>query len=145
MGRYVNPGNEGFASIVADEYVDKTGLITLFDSTLNTQRKLVMVSRPRRFGKSFAAQSLVAFYSREADSRALFEERKVARTDGWDVNLNKYKYRPVLITQSVEELITKTMDSNFVPITDDRGMFIGIVTRRSIIKHYYEKNILPQE
>ena len=62
-----------------------------------------------------------------------------------DVNLNKYKYRPVLITQSVEELITKTMDSNFVPITDDRGMFIGIVTRRSIIKHYYEKNILPQE
>ena len=51
----------------------------------------------------------------------------------------------VLITQSVEELITKTMDSNFVPITDDRGMFIGIVTRRSIIKHYYEKNILPQE
>ena len=61
------------------------------------------------------------------------------------LNLNKYKYRPVLITQSVEELITKTMDSNFVPITDDRGMFIGIVTRRSIIKHYYEKNILPQE
>ena len=62
-----------------------------------------------------------------------------------DVNLNKYKYRPVLITQSVEELINKTMDSNFVPITDDRGMFIGIVTRRSIIKHYYEKNILPPE
>ena len=62
-----------------------------------------------------------------------------------DVNLNKYKYKPVLITQSVEELITRTMDSNFVPITDDRGMFIGIVTRRSIIKHYYEKNILPQE
>jgi CBS-domain-containing membrane protein len=61
------------------------------------------------------------------------------------VNLNKYKYKPVLITQSVEELITRTMDSNFVPITDDRGMFIGIVTRRSIIKHYYEKNILPQE
>ena len=62
-----------------------------------------------------------------------------------DVNLNKYKYKPVLITASVEDLITKTMDSNFVPITDDRGMFIGIVTRRSIIKHYYEKNILPQE
>jgi CBS domain-containing protein len=37
------------------------------------------------------------------------------------------------------------METNFVPITDDRGIFIGIVTRRSIIKHYYEKNILPQE
>ena len=62
-----------------------------------------------------------------------------------DVELNKYKYKPVSINSSVEDLVVKTMDSNFVPITDDRGMFIGIVTRRSIIKHYYEKNILPQE
>ena len=29
-GSYVNPGNEGFAGIVADEYVDKTELISLF-------------------------------------------------------------------------------------------------------------------
>jgi len=62
-----------------------------------------------------------------------------------DIELNKYKYKPFPINASVEDLITKTMDSNFVPITDDRGMFIGIVTRRSIIKHYYEKNILPKE
>jgi hypothetical protein len=90
MGRYVNPGNEGFASIVADEYVDKTGLIGLFDSTLNTTRGLVMVSRPRRFGKSFAAQSVTAFYSCGADSRALFEGLEVSRREGWDENLNKY-------------------------------------------------------
>ena len=62
-----------------------------------------------------------------------------------DIELNKYKYKPFPINASVEDLITKTMDSNYVPITDDSGMFIGIVTRRSIIKHYYEKNILPQE
>ena len=62
-----------------------------------------------------------------------------------DIELNKYKYKPFPINASVEDLITKTMDSNFVPITDDRGMLIGIVTRRSIIKHYYEKNILPKE
>ena len=36
MGRYVNPGNEGFQQILSRRYVDKTGLITLFDSTLNT-------------------------------------------------------------------------------------------------------------
>ena len=62
-----------------------------------------------------------------------------------DIELNNYKYKPFPINASVEDLITKTMYSNFVPITDDRGMFIGIVTRRSIIKHYYEKNILPKE
>ena len=62
-----------------------------------------------------------------------------------DVELNKFKNQPVSISSSIEDLIIRSMASNFVPIIDDRGMFIGIVTRRSIIKHYYEKNILPQE
>jgi hypothetical protein len=90
MGRYVNPGNEGFGQVVRGKYVDKTGLISLFDSTLETSEKLVMVSRPRRFGKSYAAQSISAFYSCGCDSRALFEGRKVSRSEGWDRNLNKY-------------------------------------------------------
>ena len=90
MGRYVNPGNEGFTRILEGEYVDKTGLVSLFDSTLNTARGLVMVSRPRRFGKSFAAQSIVAFYSRGCDSRALFEGLEVSRREGWDEHLNAY-------------------------------------------------------
>ena len=90
MGRYVNPSNEGFARIADEEYVDKTGLISLFDATLNTTRGLVMVSRPRRFGKSYAAQSVVAFYSCGADSRALFEGLEVSRREGWDQNLNAY-------------------------------------------------------
>ena len=54
MGTYVTPGNGGFAEVLRSKYVDKTGLITLFDSTLESADKLVMVSRPRRFGKSFA-------------------------------------------------------------------------------------------
>ncbi len=90
MGRYVNPGNEGFARIAGDEYVDKTGLVSLFDSALNTTRGLVMVSRPRRFGKSYAAQAVAAFYSRGCDSRALFEGLEVSRRDGWDEHLNQY-------------------------------------------------------
>ncbi len=90
VGRYVNPGNEGFEQVVRAKYVDKTGLITLFDSTVETSEKLVMVSRPRRFGKSYAAQSIVAFYSVGCDSRALFERLEVSRRDGWDEHLNEY-------------------------------------------------------
>lgn len=90
MGRYVNPGNDGFQQILSGRYVDKTGLITLFDSTLETSDKLVMVSRPRRFGKSFAAQSVAAFYSCGCDSRTLFEGLEVSRHEGWDEHLNKY-------------------------------------------------------
>ena len=55
MGTHLNPGNAGFAGIVSDEYVDKTGLITLVDRVIGTPRKLVCVTRPRRFGKTFAA------------------------------------------------------------------------------------------
>lgn len=58
---------------------------------------------------------------------------------------NERKNPPVTISASIENLIIRAMETNFVPITDDRGMFIGIVTRRSIIKHFYEKNIFPQE
>lgn len=91
MGRYVNPGNEGFAGVVKGKYVDKTGLIRLFDSTLGlADKKLVMVSRPRRFGKSYAAHALVAFYSYGCDSRMLFEGFEVAQHDGWDAHLNQY-------------------------------------------------------
>lgn len=90
MGTYVNPGNEGFARILRSKYVDKTGLIALFDETIDSAQGLVMVSRPRRFGKSFAAHSLVAFYSCGCDSRALFEGLEVSRREDWDERLNAY-------------------------------------------------------
>ena len=61
MGTFVNPGNIGFYRILQDRYVDKTGLISLVNEVLNTPRGMVCVTRPRRFGKSFAAQSLVAY------------------------------------------------------------------------------------
>ena len=89
MGRFVNPSNEGFATILRSEYVDKTGLVRLFDQTLDSMDKLVLVSRPRRFGKSYAAQSIVAFYSCGCDSRGLFEGLEVSRHPGWDANLNR--------------------------------------------------------
>ena len=58
LGTYLNPGNGGFAEIRNSAYVDKTELISLINWTLNTRQKLTCVSRPRRFGKSYAAQML---------------------------------------------------------------------------------------
>ena len=91
MGMYVNPGNEGFAGIVsAGDYVDKTGLIVLVNGAVGTSRKLVCVTRPRRFGKTFAAESLVAYYSCGCDSRTLFEGRAIARDQSFERHLNAY-------------------------------------------------------
>ena len=78
MGNYINPGNDGFKNIIAGKYVDKTELIDLLNRTLNTSDKLTCVSRPRRFGKSFSAKMLAAYYDKSCDSRELFSGLKVA-------------------------------------------------------------------
>ena len=62
MGTYLNLGNTGFEMIRNSLYVDKSELISFINSTINTAYKLTCVSRPRRFGKSFAAKMLCAYY-----------------------------------------------------------------------------------
>ena len=61
MGRYLNPGMESFEKSVNSEiYVDKTGLVGYTNRVMNTVQGYVCVSRPRRFGKSMAANMLTA-------------------------------------------------------------------------------------
>ena len=45
-------------------------------------------------------------------------------------------YRPVSVSTDMNDLLQKALDQNFVPVVDDRGTFIGIVTRRSILAQY---------
>ena len=42
----------------------------------------------------------------------------------------------VRIDVTLDELLEWAQNQNFVPVTDDRGTFIGIVTRQDIIKHF---------
>ena len=53
-------------------------------------RKLVLVSRPRRFGKSYAASMLSAYYSAGCDSRHVFEGLAIARDATFERHLNAY-------------------------------------------------------
>ncbi len=46
---------------------------------------------------------------------------------------------PVRVTTSVEELQDRLLDQNFVPVVDDRDMFMGIVTRRSVLLYLMEQ------
>lgn len=52
---------------------------------------------------------------------------------------------PIKVTAQLDELVMQVMDQNFLPVVDDRGCFAGIITRRDIIKHYYDKYIKIQE
>ncbi len=90
MGMYLNLGNAGFESIRKGLYIDKTGLISFINSTLGTREKLTCVSRPRRFGKSYAARMLCAYYDKSCDSRALFEDLEIAKEPSFEQHLNQY-------------------------------------------------------
>ena len=70
MGTFINIGNEGFVSARNGEDVDKSRLIAVVNTTLNTERRFSCVTRSRRFGKSMAAKTLCAYYDHSCDSRA---------------------------------------------------------------------------
>ena len=90
MGTYVNPGNQAFTRIAGKNYVDKTELISLMNDRVGGDESLVCVSRPRRFGKSYAAKMLTAYYDCSCDSHHLFDNRKIAKSESYEEYLNKY-------------------------------------------------------
>jgi CBS domain-containing protein len=52
-------------------------------------------------------------------------------------NILRVGWNPaVKIDTSVEEVLLRIMEQNFVPVVDDRGKFIGIITRKTVLKHY---------
>lgn len=103
MGTYLNPGNKGFQKILQSEYVDKTGMIALINKTIGTSEMLLCISRPRRFGKSYATKMLCAYYDCSCDSRGLFDDREVARTPGNLTHLNQYHVINLDITGFISE------------------------------------------
>ncbi|OPZ20377.1 MAG: putative AAA-ATPase [Firmicutes bacterium ADurb.BinA205] len=91
MGILLNPNNTDFEEATnAEIYVDKTELIAYANKVIRTPQKYICVSRPRRFGKSMAANMLTAYYSKECDSRELFKPYKIAKSDSFEKYLNKY-------------------------------------------------------
>ena len=50
-------------------------------------------------------------------------------------------YDPVHIETTMEDLIDKALNQNFVPVVDDQNNFIGIVTRKDIIRYFSEKQL----
>ena len=103
MGNYLNPGNSGFSGIRNDIYVDKSGLIGLINQTIDTPRRLTCISRPRRFGKSFAAKMLCAYYGKTCDSAALFDDLKIAEDERYREHLNRYDVIYLDMTEAIGE------------------------------------------
>ena len=107
MGVYFNPDHSIFQKIInSDIYVDKTGLLAYTNSVINTMQGYVCVSRPRRFGKSIAANMLAAYYSRGCDSREMFSGFEIAKKDSFEKHLNQYN----TIFLNMQEFLSQSED-----------------------------------
>ena len=90
MSRFIDYGNLDFRSVINSDFVDKSGLINVLNERIDTRNKFLCISRPRRFGKSLAAQMLYAYYDRSCDSRELFNGLEITKSPDFEKHLNKY-------------------------------------------------------
>ena len=87
----------------------------------------------------------------EGDLLWEIKKRLPASTDDFDIVpisqvARRSDYKAVCVTTSIEELLEAALNENFVPVVDDRGVFIGIVTRKRILQHCFDQlgRVKPQ-
>lgn len=126
MGIYVNPGNTPFREAVNSQiYVDKSRLIPFTNSVLNTKQKNICVSRPRRFGKTMAADMLAAYYSRGCNSSSLFSGLKARCSESFGCHLNQHN-------------VIRLDIQRFLETEDDRNHFINEI-ERNVVRELIEE------
>ncbi len=118
MGIYLNPRNIDFQQALYSKiYVDKSMLIEYSNSVIYTEQKFICVSRPRRFGKSMAANMLTAYYSKGCDSKEMFSNLKIAKSELFEKHLNKYNVIHVNMVSFLSE--SQNMDEMIEFIEED--------------------------
>ena len=152
MGIYINTGNLGFQSARNSEYIDKSGLISVVNSTLFTERRFSCITRCRRFGKSMAAKMLCAYYDQSCDSRSLFADLQIANDPQFEKHLNKYpviyldvsdfvtRFKDETIMQHINEEMKADIHEAYpdVPVKDDddlMALLIRINAKNDYIVH----------
>lgn len=136
-GKYINIGAEGFRSIRNGLYIDKTGLIAFVNRCLDTSQKLLCVSRPRRFGKSFATKMLCAYYSRGCDASGLFADLAIAQHATYKQYMNRYDvlYLDMTFFLSVLNDKQQFLQSMERDILGDLGNYYGLqLTECSLVE-----------
>lgn len=128
--------------ILNSDYVDKTGMIALLNHTIDTTKNLTCISRPRRFGKSYAAQMLCAYYDRTCDSRELFSHLQIAQDETYEKHLNKYHVINLDISGFVSTAKQGKQSFSDLPLTISRSISEEL---RTIYPELKQGNTLNEE
>ena len=132
MGFYLNPGYENFKETLASPiYIDKTMMLHELNQFMNTSKKFLCISRPRRFGKTIASEMISAYYSRGCDAGELFAGLKIAGAEDFKKNLNRFN------------VIKIDLNSEYQNVENKNDLFKRIRTklRREAKKQYPDLEI----
>lgn len=93
MAIYLNTNKplENFIELCNEKYyVDKSEIISLINEKISSKSKYICITRPRRFGKTSIINMLGAYYTKEIDSREIFDKLEIGNSESYLENLNKY-------------------------------------------------------
>ncbi len=120
MGTYLNPTNTAFKKALSSEiYIDKSMLIAYTNKVINSEHQNICISRPRRFGKSMAANMLTAYYSCGCDSKKIFQNLKISDCSDYEKHLNQYNVIHINMqrflnrSESIQNMI-KTLEKKII-------------------------------
>ena len=106
MGIYLNPGSDKFQEALRSAiYVDKSGMIAYTNRIFKSSNKYICVSRPRRFGKSMAANMLSAYYDRTVDGSMVFRGLDIAG----DADFDTYRNQCDVLFLNMQEFLSRSM------------------------------------
>lgn len=71
-------------------FIDKSGMIEIVNTRVNTMNRYLCVTKPRRFGKTSVLNMLGAYYGRAYDAAGLFDGLNISRSGTYREHLNRY-------------------------------------------------------
>lgn len=139
MGSYLNPSSERFQTSLRSEiYVDKSMLIAQINRRVRTEQKFICVSRPRRFGKSMAAEMLAAYYGSGENTAPLFDGLKIAGEASYKEHLNRYD----VIKINMQEFLSSTHDMDEMLAMLKKYVLFDLLDQYENIRFRDEKNLI---
>lgn len=121
-------------ALVAFVYNDYTVRQTIEKLEHYHYSAIPMIDREGKYVGSISEGDLL-WYIKDQEQFSLEDMEEVSVTE-----VVRYRnYQPIRINAKVEDLLSIVIQQNFVPVIDDRDMFIGIVTRQDVMTHLIKK------
>jgi len=146
MGDYINPGTGNFEiSLNSEIYVDKSNLIAKTNAYFWTEKRFICISRPRRFGKTMAANMLAAYYGLGEDASGFFGNLAIAKHSSYQKHLNKHDVIMIDMQDFLSQAKLSQEESNkATPVKQMLEILQETITDELIVAHpeieYKNKN-----